>query len=904
MAKFEVISPNGKKIEIEGEQFPTEKELDEIFKSFDNSDSGLSNSPTKPATQKKEGRSKLPKELFNFTPSHMAKNYASTKDAELKTLFNLARGKYDFIKNPNALKELRNDYNAVYDSRYKKLTNPVTDTAVDIAGYALLPQGKVTAGAKWLTKLGALAKTGAIQGAPVALIESLKEKGLNPVENIKDTATGTAIGAGANPVVSGIVSKTAKAINNDTTKNAVSSLVEILTSVPKKYTKLALDNEIAGTSIFKDPKKFDADSAYIPIERKLKEAKATLPDEKYYRSEFQKLGSKAEKALNNQFLSDEEIARRQYDAGQKILKGYETAKAEAEERIQKALNSLPEKAIDKAQLMKDLNDIINSFKRGGTVNIPAIRAKKDINELYDILGLSENSSFGAAYPEYSNLPKEAIDSLLQIKDGYVPNAITKEGLGGIDFVYGKRGKKGYGLAHIVERRGGEGINVQEFLDNIPELIEKGEVFVREGHPGRKYIINKNNEAVIRLDWDGEKRNWLASAYKKEEAPLSASSDRSATHVLGDKLDAGDGVISSPTPDNTIISDKNSNLNPRNLLDLHNVKEDLYDRTIYDNEAGTSVNEVRKALAGKINKTLRDVSPEYAKANDAYAALKKAEYALGGINESTIGKKVSDYNTKDQILSGKDRALRDFEQFLPDENKFISEIKSLQDIKNNQDRIRSNIPSGIFKNLSAMEKNPAAAAELIGIDAAAPSNLQFMDDYRKLLSQEAIQKEMMKRIGSKAYEKNPRLLANFSDEGGEEALKYLQEKSGVNFIDDLEKIRAREALEYGMPGQGGGSGSDQGFGNLVRTSIAGAGAPITKGLSILAVSPKIAGQGTVKNLGRIHNLAEKIVSNPESMESKAANVIPLASILKQIIANDTQSQRRNGEINADVYRYRY
>ena len=739
MAKFEVISPDGKKIEIEGEQFPTEKELDEIFKSFDNSDSGLSNSPTKPATQKKEGRSKLPKELFNFTPSHMAKNYASTKDAELKTLFNLARGKYDFIKNPDALREFRNDYNAVYDSRYKKLTNPVTDTAVDIAGYALLPQGKVTAAAKGLAKLGALAKAGAIQGAPVALIESLKEKGLNPVENIKDTATGTAIGAGANPVVSGIVSKTAKAINNDTTKNAVSSLVEILTSVPKKYTKLALDNEIAGTSIFKDPKKFDVDSAYIPIERKLKEAKATLPDEKYYRSEFQKLGTRAEKALNKQLFSDEEIARRQYDAGQKILKGYETAKAEAEERIQKALNSLPEKAIDKAQLMKDLNDIINSFKRGGTVNIPAIRAKKDINELYDILGLSE---------------------------------------------------------------------------------------------------------------------------------------------------------------------KNSNLNPRNLLDLHNIKEDIYDRTIYDNEAGTSVNEVRKALAGKINKTLRDVSPEYAKANDAYAALKKAEYALGGINESTIGKKVSDYNTKDQILSGKDRAMRDFEKLLPDENKFISEIKSLQDIKNNQDRIRSNIPSGIFKNLSAMEKNPAAAAELIGIDAAAPLNLQFMEDYRKLLSQDAIQKEMMKRIGSKAYERNPRLLSNFSDEGGEEALKYLQEKSGINFIDDLEKTRAREMFEYGMPGQGGGSGSGQGFGNLVRTSIAGAGAPVTKGLSILAVSPKIAGQGTVKNLGRIHNLAEKIVSNPESMESKAAKVIPLASILKQIIANDTQSQRRNGEINADVYRYRY
>lgn len=737
MAKFEVISPDGKKIEIEGEQFPTEKELDEIFKSFDNSDS------VKSPKRLEGGISKS----IDLTPSGIFKSSISALETPANLISNAVGNAlyddkdYEMMEKISGKKQGKKTLNPVnvYSEIRENKNNPVTDTAVDLLGYSALPQGKVTAGAKWLTKLGALAKAGAIQGAPVALIESLKEKGLNPVENIKDTATGTAIGAGANPVVSGIVSKTAKAINNDTTKNAVSSLVEILTSVPKKYTKLALDNEMAGTSIFKDPKKFDADSAYIPIERKLKEAKAALPDEKYYRSEYQKLGSKAERALNNQFLSDEEIARRQYDAGQKILKGYETAKAEAEERIQKALNSLPEKAIDKAQLMKDLNDIINSFKRGGTVNIPAIRAKKDINELYDILGLSE---------------------------------------------------------------------------------------------------------------------------------------------------------------------KNSNLNPRNLLDLHNVKEDIYDRTIYDNEAGTSVNEVRKALAGRINKTLRDVSPEYAKANDAYAALKKAEYALGGINESTIGKKVSDYNTKDQILSGKDRALRDFEQFLPDENKFISEIKSLQDIKNDQERIKANIPAGIFKNLSAMEKNPAAAAELIGIDAAAPSNLQFMDDYRKLLSQEAIQKEMMKRIGSKAYERNPRLLSNFSDEGGEEALKYLQEKSGINFIDDLEKTRAREMLEYGMPGQGGGSGSGQGFGNLVRTSIAGAGAPITKGLSILAVSPKIAGQGTVKNLGRIHNLAEKIVSNPESLESKAANVIPLASILKQIIANDTQSQRRNGEINADVYRYRY
>lgn len=41
------------------------------------------------------------------------------------------------------------------------------------------------------------------------------------------------------------------------------------------------------------------------------------------------------------------------------------------------------------------------------------------------------------------------------KTGYVPAAMHKDGIGDIDFVYGKGGTTGYGLAHVLEKHGEE-----------------------------------------------------------------------------------------------------------------------------------------------------------------------------------------------------------------------------------------------------------------------------------------------------------------------------------------------------------------------------------------------------------------------------------------------------------------
>ena len=125
-----------------------------------------------------------------------------------------------------------------------------------------------------------------------------------------------------------------------------------------------------------------------------------------------------------------------------------------------------------------------------------------------------NEPFGKAYNEYSGKPKEAIEYLIKKKNGYVPNAIYKEGIGDIDIVWGEAGtgKSGYGLSHIIRRRNEEGYNGEEFVKQLPDIINNGKVIDRDKGLGRLYVLNNNKEVAIRLTWDNKERNWLVSAY--------------------------------------------------------------------------------------------------------------------------------------------------------------------------------------------------------------------------------------------------------------------------------------------------------------------------------------------------------------------------------------------------------
>lgn len=120
------------------------------------------------------------------------------------------------------------------------------------------------------------------------------------------------------------------------------------------------------------------------------------------------------------------------------------------------------------------------------------------------------SEFGKSFSEFSGKPEKAIEKLMSEKTGYVPGAIHKDGIGDIDFVYGKGGLTGYGLAHISEKHGAE------ILDKLPSLIEKGKVDDSQKHLGRSFVYSEDKKIVISLTLFDQKRTWLLTAYTKDK----------------------------------------------------------------------------------------------------------------------------------------------------------------------------------------------------------------------------------------------------------------------------------------------------------------------------------------------------------------------------------------------------
>ena len=160
---------------------------------------------------------------------------------------------------------------------------------------------------------------------------------------------------------------------------------------------------------------------------------------------------------------------------------------------------------------------------------------------------------GTAHTQFSGRPAEAIEHLMRVKEGHVPAAFNKEGLGDIDLPWGRDGKKGYGLAHIIERRTKDGFNGEAFARELPGIIDRGILERREEYPGRAYIIDGKSEAVIRLDWSGEKRAWLVTAYPDKgmfDSPSSGRGSRSTRTSAPEKTpsrDLGNAASSISAP---------------------------------------------------------------------------------------------------------------------------------------------------------------------------------------------------------------------------------------------------------------------------------------------------------------------------------------------------------------------
>ncbi|MFB1281050.1 DUF3519 domain-containing protein [Helicobacter pylori] len=138
--------------------------------------------------------------------------------------------------------------------------------------------------------------------------------------------------------------------------------------------------------------------------------------------------------------------------------------------------------------------------------------------------------FGKNYPEFALKPKEALEKLLQEKNGQVAGAAFRDDLGGIDFVWGKDGKNGYGLAHILEKREKQytrlGLKSEqikertdELLKSIPEVIENGTLF--KDDLGRVSVGLNYIKVGLKNTWDNNNLNnhFVVTSYERDEKIL-------------------------------------------------------------------------------------------------------------------------------------------------------------------------------------------------------------------------------------------------------------------------------------------------------------------------------------------------------------------------------------------------
>lgn len=665
---------------------------------------------------------------------------------------------------------VNNEYENLEKQRAEKFPllsniNNKLDNAVDFMAYLILPQAKLAKGAGFVPKIINSIGTGAYQGGIVGGIEALKDN------DISNFITGAGTGAAAGGIIPGVGKGLTAIANSKFAKKAVPRLIEFMTSIPSKFGETAIENELNGSSILKG--KFNPDTAYHPIEEKIRQAFDSLPTKANYAQEYKQLGNEVRKKLN-QAVKPETYYTEEY---------------------QKAA--------------ENLNDKLNQ----------AVKPEAYYTQQYKQLGDSLSKAIESHEADLGQKVNASIQNL---------------------------------------RNNNTRISSEELKNEIKSVFDQ--------YQGD--IINPARNMTGNLE---------KNLYKLIE---NASNNQ----------------------DKTV-----------SLIDLQRIKEQIGKSINWSDEVAKNYkNPILEQLYGKLNSRISEISPELADINNSFANIKSLEKSTGGLKPREIALRLKNYNSIDKEINGSDDAIRALNNLLPQDKQFINTLENLNLQKQNDKTLLQNINGSILNNISNFDNLPLRQKEFItnfapeiienyrnlslqqGTDSFLRKNLSEsllndlsryekspfevqdqLDNFApeviaKLKNIRAKQKEqeaILAPLSQKIIEKNPRLLSNYKSEGLEKAIDYLQKNSNVNFMNDLEKTRAREAFSQWFPGQGGGSGSGQGAATFLRALI---GAPLSTTafithnplnlLPLTAFSPRLGGQGLVKAIGGANKLGNYTYNN--------------------------------------------
>ncbi|WP_096024673.1 hypothetical protein [Campylobacter lanienae] len=264
----------------------------------------------------------------------------------------------------------------------------------------------------------------------------------------------------------------------------------------------------------------------------------------------------------------ERLAPSILEGGKKANNGYDENLKKALEHEVYLFNQFERRIVKNPQKTSSDLELARNYYRFSKGDTYTKQALDEINQTRQILEQELNiqpiKEFGTNYAEFYHDGKGAIDKLLTEREGQVAGAFEREELGDIDLVWGEVTDpikhKGYGLAHILDKRMAEfmeqGLSKEEaeakaieLINKLPDIIKNGEI-IKLGE-NRVKIETPKDRAIIVLNYKGENNKWVLTAYKKDEALSQADLHQTKRN------DPASSFIAEPTskPNSTTTANK-------------------------------------------------------------------------------------------------------------------------------------------------------------------------------------------------------------------------------------------------------------------------------------------------------------------------------------------------------------
>ena len=186
-------------------------------------------------------------------------------------------------------------------------------------------------------------------------------------------------------------------------------------------------------------------------------------------------------------------------------------------------------------------------------------------------------SFGNIYNQFRGNAKAAIEFLKKVRGGEAVGALHHKDIGDIDLVWGKEGtghSDGYGLSKLVKYH-------PEVLDNLQEILN--DMRVVSSSKNRVNLESETHKAGVRLTWDGERKSWLLTAFKKETSASDKRTDTAATSLEGDtalsQTEGSAAKIDNSSETTKKNGEKFSLKDEKTMFGMHNISVDKLRKAI-------------------------------------------------------------------------------------------------------------------------------------------------------------------------------------------------------------------------------------------------------------------------------------------------------------------------------------